>query len=48
MAAASLEKEETNALAALVYTTLDEISEVIEKRTRLCHLARASEGGSHG
>jgi hypothetical protein len=42
-----LSKEETGALQALAYTILDEINEVIEERTRLCHLPQKSEGGSH-
>jgi hypothetical protein len=42
-----MSKEATDAFEALTSTILDEINEVIEERTRLCHLAKACDGGSH-
>ena len=42
-----MSKEATDAFEALTSTILEEINEVIEERTRLCHLAGQSEGGSH-
>jgi hypothetical protein len=43
-----IDKEAQGALEALADTILKEINEVIKERTRLCHFAKSSDGGSHG